>query len=237
MDFELIINFIIILISIIFIIYLLFDSTQNNNRGEHFEIISQESKNKLLKTMEITDKVFTENNLWYIIALGSLLGAVRHHNIIPWDDDIDLFVKHKDLNKLKHVLNELVQQYNLHVETYQNRLFRIYSNMEDKTKFFIDIFIIKSDGDIIHRCLLQEDKCMELNKSQQWFHKSFGFKDEYIKNRKRYKFGNIFVWGPQNPMNLLSFWYGDDCLTTCKTHYLKDHKYVVEQETIDCNIR
>ena len=40
------------------------------------------------------------NNLTYCCAAGTMLGAVRHHDIIPWDDDIDVFMPRKDYEKL-----------------------------------------------------------------------------------------------------------------------------------------
>ena len=36
--------------------------------------------------------VCTENNITFFLYDGSLIGAYRHHGIIPWDDDIDVFV-------------------------------------------------------------------------------------------------------------------------------------------------
>lgn len=44
-----------------------------------------------------------ENNIDYFLAWGSCLGAVRHHDIIPWDDDVDMYIPFKDYNKLRKI--------------------------------------------------------------------------------------------------------------------------------------
>lgn len=40
-----------------------------------------------------------ENNLRYVLAYGTLLGAARHGDIIPWDYDIDVLMPRSDFNK------------------------------------------------------------------------------------------------------------------------------------------
>lgn len=41
-----------------------------------------------------------KHNLRYFIAYGSAIGAVRHHGIIPWDDDIDVLMLRPDYERL-----------------------------------------------------------------------------------------------------------------------------------------
>lgn len=47
--------------------------------------------------------VCEQYQLTYYIMGGTLLGAVRHHGFIPWDNDIDLAMPRKDFDKLLEI--------------------------------------------------------------------------------------------------------------------------------------
>lgn len=46
-------------------------------------------------------EICVQENLTYFLAYGTLIGALRHKGVIPWDDDIDIIMPRPDYEKLK----------------------------------------------------------------------------------------------------------------------------------------
>lgn len=63
------------------------------------QISTEEIKKIELEILRNIAAFCDENGLTYYLAYGTLLGAIRHHGFIPWDDDIDIWMPRDDYEK------------------------------------------------------------------------------------------------------------------------------------------
>ena len=62
-----------------------------------------EKQKYLLKLFREVDEICREHNLRYVLAGGSLIGALRHEGFVPWDDDVDLYMPRSDWEKFTEI--------------------------------------------------------------------------------------------------------------------------------------
>lgn len=60
-----------------------------------------ELQNCILNIAEYIDRFCDENSIDYCLMGGSALGAVRHKGFIPWDDDLDIFMRPNEYQKFR----------------------------------------------------------------------------------------------------------------------------------------
>ena len=87
--------------------------------------MTAEEKEILLLVFHKFINACDNNNITFFLYGGSLLGSFRHHDIIPWDDDIDVFVPAKD----KFVLEIALRLWNI-------TGFSLYHPKDEQWKFY-----------------------------------------------------------------------------------------------------
>ncbi|MBR1478213.1 MAG: LicD family protein [Lachnospiraceae bacterium] len=60
-----------------------------------------------MEILMMLDSLCKVYGLTYYAAYGTLLGAVRHKGFVPWDDDIDVWMKREDVMKLMSIPKEV----------------------------------------------------------------------------------------------------------------------------------
>lgn len=102
------------------------------------------------------DEFCREHNIEYFIAFGTLIGAVRHNAMIPWDDDIDILLKREEYERLLTFdsINEEIDivSYKTNTDKYYHpyshanlvdkttRRISHYTKIETNQGLFIDLF-------------------------------------------------------------------------------------------------
>lgn len=119
----------------------------------------QEIEKNILKYVRDT---CINNGLRYYLAYGTLIGAIRHHGFIPWDDDIDIVMPRKDYLRLLNIINADNSYYKVvSVDTNskfnaplpkvidtRTKIVQHYGFIEEtELGLYIDVFLIDGAGD------------------------------------------------------------------------------------------
>lgn len=131
-----------------------------NNKELTLDEIQQESLKILVKIDEICRKI----NIKYVLAYGTLIGAVRHKGFIPWDDDVDIMMPRQDfikfqeyfsqheeeLKPLKICSRDNVKNYEFYISRVSNMDFKYINTIKRKPDIdmgtFVDIYPIDNFG-------------------------------------------------------------------------------------------
>ena len=91
-----------------------------------------EVQNKLLKMAKTISDVLERESIPYMLAYGTLLGAVRHKGFIPWDADFDFMIFDEKYDEAIHLLRECLPE-DLFVEdgSSEKKYFHAWAHVKD----------------------------------------------------------------------------------------------------------
>lgn len=79
----------------------------------------------VMDILHVLIDIFEEENIHYYMLGGTMLGAVRHHGFIPWDDDVDLGVLRHDYERFLKMCEGKLPSY-MKLRTYRDDSYHHY---------------------------------------------------------------------------------------------------------------
>ncbi len=239
-------KWIIIIIAILLILWLI----NKNKYLEQFDASDKKAITTNPNTMTILrlmlkkiDTIFNQHNITYWMDGGTLLGAVRHQDIIPWDDDGDLSILSNDENKFLSTINKFYEN-GYGVSSYWGG-YKIYPlgglkiENQDYKYPFVDIFLVGKNT--IETCLNKNPYICGKTNIYEYANdrvKKFWANHYHTESNLypllRYRFGNFTLVGPNNPIPYLNRAYGKDWRTVAQKSY--DHATETPIDEIKFNI-
>lgn len=159
-------------------------------------------------------KFFDAHGIEYRLSSGSLLGAVRHKGIIPWDDDIDMMIHPDSQQKFK----ALIENGDFQVETGMQIVWQDFTEgwqvyhpdspkgegkLKDVGLPFIDVFTLKEEDEKYVLASWEQRKIA----SGDYF-----TKDEWMTASKGYSFGPLSLKSISDFKPYINRCYGREAL-------------------------
>lgn len=207
-----------------------------------------------LRILSAFVSVCEENNIWYSLAYGTMLGAVRHNGFIPWDRDVDVYIKITDVPQIRKLFAEnlpanckymargITKKYtstheilqstineNAHLDMYP--LVGAPDNKEDQAKFTKNIFflrkILKSKYVDIRLCLPKNRVMVLLAKFIDMFISDKKIEKIYSKYEHMYNYDTS-----EYVVALANYGKASNCVKKSVMMNINKHQF----EHLSCNI-
>lgn len=157
--------------------------------------IKQINKPIAKENLLLLKSVFDKSNIKFLLGFGTLLGAMREHDFITHDEDIDLLLLKKDMNSVLSLLFKL-RELGFEVVRFERRGFMSVSRKNE----YIDFYFYQD---------YQPDN------SFLYCGRDLYFKVD-LESPSTIDFLGSTFYAPQNPVQYLRFNYGDNWMTPVK---------------------
>lgn len=161
----------------------------------------------MYQMMKDVHEVFALKNMRYWAAGGTLLGAVRHKGIIPWDNDLDIFIFQED-EKLLLSLMPIFKQLGYALIKKRDYVYILYPNERASYRnCHLDIILAYQDNDKIFY------SCKILQKTYRRENLPLYFTKKELYPFQESVFSTFKITIPVDPHPYLYYAYGSDYMT------------------------
>ncbi|CAF2672730.1 unnamed protein product [Rotaria sp. Silwood2] len=182
--------------------------------------------NLAMRLLMIIERICRKDNITFMLIYGSLLGSYRHHDVIPWDDDIDIMIPIEEhthfIDIIKQMNKTLVQHDALSNGKGEPRYYKIFfKNTSPAGRYswnfpFIDIFFYATN----ETHLWETDYPSTITKKENVFPLVMR------------PFGELWLPTPRKPQEIFKFDPFDDC----KGHTWNHRNEIRQKEiSVKCN--
>lgn len=160
----------------------------------HLDKLSLEDiQHEMLGVLEQFHELCERNNLQYVLAYGTLIGAIRHNGFIPWDDDVDVWMPRADYDRLHDMYENKSEHlapyklctqcntlgYPFYIPRFSNMKFRFISETPGVEDFDIGVFLDIYPIDDFAISIKKTEKCAKKIDKRNKIYAVYASKNEY----------------------------------------------------------
>ena len=172
----------------------------------------QDHMEQLHQLFALLLKVFKKYNIFTLAMSGTLLGIVRNHDYILWDDDVDMAVNFSDYTRIMD-LNTLLNPMGIEIANQKypwidGKKWKVLKfRYIDKPFVFIDLFPFEFKG---HTYRMPPKGFVP----KDWYRRNV-FKVNELYPLQMLKLRDLWVPCPNNPIGFVNRSYGEEAVETC----------------------
>jgi len=181
--------------------------------------ISPEDRGLFYSLLKKVSTILDRQKVPFWAISGTLLGAVRHQGMVPWDDDLDIIIRVEEVQRFENLAKDL-NKIGLQLYVYGNYFYKIFTKdgnpiyKEDGSLYpwkypFLDVFVVNElQGKI--RIVSHNYPLIDLYPACGLYKGWWLYPHELLMPQLFLPFGPMPIPVPHDPQAILTREYGSD---------------------------